>query len=145
MNNTSATSPLFVDTSGWADPMLQNIPQHPLMDAYARQIRADKRPLVTTDGVLGELVALLTVRGIARPPLLQFVDHIFHLAHLQIVHVDEAIIHEAWELLKRRQDKTWSLVDACSFLVMQRLNILEAFTSDHHFVQAGFVRVPSQS
>ncbi|HLY32797.1 MAG TPA: PIN domain-containing protein [Ktedonobacterales bacterium] len=145
MSVNNARASLFVGTSVWADPVLQNISQHPAMDAYARQIRIDKRPLVTTDDVLGKLVALLTVRGIARPRLLQFVEQIMSLTHLQIVHVDEATIHEAWELLKQRQDKTWSLVDACSFLIMRRLTITEAFTSDHHFVQAGFIRVPFQS
>jgi len=35
-----------------------------------------------------------------------------------------------------------SLVDASSFVVMSRLGISEALTTDQHFSQAGFVRVP---
>ncbi|HLY32514.1 MAG TPA: hypothetical protein VKQ36_15930, partial [Ktedonobacterales bacterium] len=61
---------------------------------------------------------------------------------IQIIHVDESTWGEAWALLQQRPDKEWSLVDATSFLIMRRMHILEAFTSDHHFAQAGFIRVP---
>ena len=47
-------------------------------------------------------------------------------------------------LLEKYSDKEWSLVDATSFIVMRRLGITEAFTTDYHFVQAGFLRVPAQ-
>jgi predicted nucleic acid-binding protein len=46
--------------------------------------------------------------------------------------------------LKARVDKDWSLVDASSFVVMPMLGIVEALTTDHHFLQAGFVRLPVQ-
>ena len=39
-------------------------------------------------------------------------------------------------------DKDWSLVDAASFIVMRPLGITEVLTTDHHFSQAGFVRLP---
>jgi predicted nucleic acid-binding protein len=41
-------------------------------------------------------------------------------------------------LYTARPDKTWSLTDCISFVVMQRESITLAATSDHHFVQAGF-------
>jgi predicted nucleic acid-binding protein len=77
-----------------------------------------------------------------RPTLIQFVNQIRGNAGLRIVHVDEATWHEAWAMLEHMSDKTWSLVDAASFVVMRRFGITEAFTSDHHFTQAGFLRVP---
>lgn len=46
-------------------------------------------------------------------------------------------------MLEQYTDKEWSLVDAASFVVMRRLGITEAFTTDHHFEQAGFIRVPA--
>jgi predicted nucleic acid-binding protein len=33
-------------------------------------------------------------------------------------------------------------VDAASFVLMQQFGMSEAFTTDHHFSQAGFIRVP---
>jgi predicted nucleic acid-binding protein len=35
----------------------------------------------------------------------------------------------------------WSLVDCASFVVMRQQGIVEALTTDHHFEQAGFVRL----
>ncbi|WP_286186696.1 hypothetical protein [Geitlerinema sp. P-1104] len=60
---------------------------------------------------------------------------------MQLVRVNQQIENAAWELLKKRLDKNWSLVDATSFIIMQQLEITNALTSDHHFDQAGFVRL----
>jgi predicted nucleic acid-binding protein len=60
-----------------------------------------------------------------------------------VIFVDQDIDAESWALLKARQDKDWSLVDASSFVVMQRYGITEALTIDGHFRQAGFTWVPS--
>jgi uncharacterized protein len=35
-------------------------------------------------------------------------------------------------------DKTWGLVDCASFVVMSERGVMEAFTTDRHFDQAGF-------
>ena len=43
-----------------------------------------------------------------------------------------------WE---SRPDKEWSLVDCASFVVMQQRGLTEVLTTDHHFEQAGFVRL----
>ena len=38
-------------------------------------------------------------------------------------------------------DKTYSLCDAVSFLLMRERGITEALTTDRHFEQEGFVRL----
>jgi len=57
---------------------------------------------------------------------------------------DMEIKAEAWVFLKTRADKEWSLVDASSFVIMTTYGMTEALTTDHHFTQAGFVRIPAQ-
>lgn len=42
------------------------------------------------------------------------------------------------ELFLSRQDKSWSLTDCVSFVVMQDYRVTDALTSDGHFEQAGF-------
>jgi len=44
-------------------------------------------------------------------------------------------------LLQNRQDKTYSLCDAVSFLLMRERKITEALTTDIHFEQEGFIRL----
>ena len=37
-----------------------------------------------------------------------------------------------------RPDKSWSLTDCISFVIMRERNLSEVLTTDHHFTQAGF-------
>jgi predicted nucleic acid-binding protein len=59
--------------------------------------------------------------------------------YVNIVHVAPTLDARAWQLFTERPDKEWSLVDCASFVVMQQYGLYEAFTTDHHFEQAGFV------
>lgn len=58
--------------------------------------------------------------------------------HIEIYHVDRDLDSRAWDLLKERQDKEWSLVDCASFVLMNDRGVTDALSSDHHFEQAGF-------
>lgn len=60
---------------------------------------------------------------------------------VEVVTIEADLDLAAWRLWSDRPDKAWSLVDCASFVVMQRLGLTEAITSDHHFEQAGFVRL----
>jgi uncharacterized protein len=100
---------------------------------------------VTTNYIITELVALLTTRSrFTRSQMLTIITKIKQIHQLRLVHIDAATDAEAWAMLERFADKNWSLVDAASFVVMRQLGITEAFTNDHHFIQAGFIRVPAQ-
>ncbi|HEX6819934.1 MAG TPA: PIN domain-containing protein [Ktedonobacterales bacterium] len=134
---------LFIDTSGW----LCYIDSHDGLNAAARaaivrSIRQGRR-LITTNYVVAELVALLSMSryGFSRQEIIAGVNAIKADSNVDIVHVDEATDAEAWRLLEARPDKDWSLVDAISFVLMKRFGMTEALTTDHHFTQAQFVRL----
>ncbi|HSI32566.1 MAG: type II toxin-antitoxin system VapC family toxin [Phycisphaerae bacterium] len=55
-----------------------------------------------------------------------------------IVPADPATFDEALDLFEARPDKRWSFVDCTSFVVMARMKLADALTTDHHFEQAGF-------
>ena len=98
--------------------------------------------MVTTNYVLAELVALLTSPfQMSRSSIVVFIDGIKNSPFVDIVHLDLVLDGQAWQLLRTRLDKEWSLVDCASFVLMQRRGIAEALTTDHHFEQAGFVRL----
>jgi predicted nucleic acid-binding protein len=133
---------LFVDTSGWGNLVDRNEPFHRLAASTYRTAILQKRRVITTNYVLTEVVAMMTSPlRFPRPAVVKVIDSLKNSPFVHVVHVDSALDAEAWNLLRSRQDKEWSLIDCASFVLMNRLAIVEALTSDHHFEQAGFVRL----
>lgn len=131
---------IFVDTAGWGHLVDVSQAYHRLAASIYRSARRDGRKLVTTNYILAELVALLTSPlRIPRLHQIEFIDSIKNSPHVQVIHIDAELDAQAWRLLSQRPDKTWSLVDCASFVVMQRNGLSDALTTDHHFAQAGFV------
>ena len=135
---------LFVDTSGWAYLIDSDESLHqPVRNVYEQALR-QRRLLVTTNYLLAELVPLVTNRSrISRQQIFAFVDTLKISTRVEIIHVDPTLDDEAWSLLKARGDKLWSLADASSFVIMSKYGMKEALTTDHHFTQAGFIRLPA--
>ena len=133
---------LFVDTSGWASMADRTQPFNSRALRLYRVARIQGRRIVTTNYVLAELVALLTspIR-MPRPSVVNFIEGVKVSRFVEIVHVDPPLDGDAWALLRSRLDKVWSLVDCASFVLMKRRGILDALTTDHHYEQAGFVRL----
>ena len=108
-------------------------------DLY-RSARQQGNKLITSNYILTELTALLTSPlRIPRPAIAAFIESLKASPYVEIIHVDISLDAQAWQLFSQRLDKNWSLVDCASFVIMQHHNILEAFTTDHHFEQACFV------
>ncbi len=134
-------SEVFADTSGWANFFVRTEPFHAQAKNLMQQWHSGNTLIITTNYVLIELVALFTSPlQIPRAKQIKAIETIKTASWVDIVHIDATLHEEAWKLLKERKDKTWSLVDCASFTVMHHRRIFEAFSSDHHFDQAGFVR-----
>ena len=134
---------IFVDTSAWGyfvDPSERAY--HDKVTELYRNVRDSGDKLVTTSLILTELIALLTSPlRVPRSQAIRFFESIRSAPHIEVVFIDQVRDEQAWNLLSRRPDKLWSLVDCASFVVMQELGITEALTTDHHFEQAGFIRL----
>ena len=96
---------------------------------------------LTHSYVLAEFVALATARRLPRLPALTYIADLLENPDIETVWIDESLHREAMALLFSRQDKTYSLCDAVSFVLMRRRNIAEALTTDRHFEQEGFQRL----
>ena len=133
---------IFVDTAGWACLFVKTEPYHRYAAVLFREQRDRGARFVTTNYVLLELVALfMSPLRLPRARLIDYIEAIKRAPYVEVVHIDEELDAAGWALLKSRVDKNWSLVDAVSFVVMQERTIKEALTTDHHFEQAGFVRL----
>lgn len=78
---------------------------------------------------------------IPRSKMIAFIDALKQSPLVEVIHVDPLLDEKAWQLLKSREDKGWSLTDCTSFVVMEERHINEALTTDRHFEQAGFIRL----
>jgi predicted nucleic acid-binding protein len=128
---------VFIDTSGWiatlnADDVLYGSARRQLV-----QLGVQRRSLVTTDWVLAETGNGLA-RTAARARFADAVRRFLESPHCRLVRVDAALFDRAMTLYSQMEDKSWGLVDCASFVVMQEEGIVDAFTSDRHFAQAGF-------
>jgi predicted nucleic acid-binding protein len=128
---------MFLDTSGLLCFHHRAEPQHAIA---VEMFRSSPLRLIHTY-VLAEFVAVAQARGLPREPALAFVADLQDNTAVQVTYVSEAMHRTALNLLRQRQDKQWSLCDAVSFGLMAQHGIREALTTDHHFEQAGFIRL----
>ncbi len=128
---------MLLDTSG----LLCLHHRAELLHNEARTAYAAASFRLTHSYVLAEFVALATARRLPRMAALAFLIDLLGNPDIAMVWVDETLHRAAMELLLARPDKTYSLCDAVSFLVMREQNVFLALTTDHHFEQEGFQRL----
>lgn len=97
--------------------------------------------LVTTSYVFDEVVTFFNSRH-RHAKAVEIGTLLLKSPSVSLTHVDETLFHEAWRILAHHSDKTYSLTDCASFVVMKRLGIRTALTFDQHFTQAGFQKMP---
>ncbi len=128
---------MFLETSGLLCYHHRDEPQH--RDAVVLFENAVRR--VTHNYVLAEFIPLCHVRGLDRGKAIAFVRDLLESNVVQVVWVDRELHRVAFNFLDNRPDKTYSLCDAVSFVVMRLQGVQEALTTDRHFDQEGFVRL----
>jgi len=134
---------LFVDTAGWGCFVDAKHPLHAKADTVISTARKSQRILVTTNYIVNELSVLLKSRlHLRHEQVVAFIDFLYADPQSNVIHIDRPTHEDAWRLYVQHQDKEWSLVDTSSFIVMRQRNIQEALTTDQHFAQASFTRVP---
>ncbi len=130
---------VFVDTAAWLALINDKDGLHEqAKQVYVGLLRRNIA-LVTT-----EFVFLEVADGLSNPLLRQkAVAFLNRLREdlLEIIPASSELLDKGWSLYGRRPDKGWGLTDCTSFVVMDEQGIVEAFTSDQHFTQAGFQRL----
>jgi len=131
---------VFVDAVAWiALVNLHDSLHHRAKKVFA-QLRTDKYGFLTSEFVLVKFANTLSSPAF-RKNASGFIDGLRNSEDVEIVPASSDLFSLGLELYKSRVDKEWSLVDCTSFVVMNDYYITEAFTEDHHFEQAGFIKL----
>lgn len=109
---------------------------HAAARALLPRVKAAERVWVT-EAVFLEVAAALS--AVNRAGAAAFIRQCYQTANITVVSTDTPLLNRALDLYAARADKTWSLTDCLSFVVMQDEGVTEALTADHHFAQAGFL------
>lgn len=95
----------------------------------------------THNYVLAEFLALCRVRQVNPAGAIAFAAELLDNPEVEVIWIDEILHRAALHLLEARLDKSYSLCDAVSFILMRERGFTDALTTDHHFEQEGFVRL----
>jgi predicted nucleic acid-binding protein len=128
---------VFVDSGGFFAHLVKEDALHARARDLFGQAAREGWSLFTTNAVVYETHALLTNRTReGREAGLRFLDYLEQgLSAVSYVTRDDE--QSANKILRDHQDKTYSLCDAISFVIMQRLGIIEAIAFDRHFREYG--------
>ncbi len=128
---------MFLDTSGLVCYLDQSDYRH---SEAVRFFRSAGRKVVHSY-VMAEFVPVCRARGLNMSKALAFARELLENPEVAVVWVDEQLHRAGLSLLMARRDKTYSLCDAVSFVIMRLGHITEALTTDRHFDQEGFIRL----
>ena len=134
------SSPVFVDSVAWIALLHSADSLHEQTVQSYRKLVTDARDFVTTSFVLVEVANALSAQS-RRHLAIELEKRLHSTAICELIWIDYELYERSWNLFRDRLDKSWSLVDCSSFVVMRDRQVSEALTADHHFEQAGFTKL----
>ena len=128
---------VFVDSGGFFALLAAGDQFHQHAAGLFARANEETWQLITTNAVVVETYSLILVRSRnGRSGAISFLDMIstdsFTVERIRRSDEDRAI-----RLLRSHTDKDYSLCDALSFVVMERLEVQEAIAFDRHFREYG--------
>ena len=131
---------VFAGTIFWVALIRRNDQYRSAVLPWQNRIQTEGIRIVTTEAVFWEFLNICSdihLRQIAAKSYLACVDD----PAISIVRFQSREFRSAFGVYRSRMDKEWSLTDCTSMFVMESDQIKLAFSSDHHFEQAGFVKL----
>lgn len=133
-----AAADVFMDSAGFLALWDASDEHHTAALRLQEQLARGHRRFLTTEYVADETTTLLLIRHSHRAAA-DFLDTVERSEALRLEWIDPARFHAAADWFRKHGDKEWSFTDCVSFAVMRELRVRDAFTTDRHFRQAGFV------
>ena len=125
---------IFAD-AGWFIALVD--PKDGLHLRPIRWFHAVDQPIITTRYVLPETFNALSDLA-KRRRCHELLASIISESDVSVVTVTPDLFDLGVHLHRERSDKTWSLTDCISFVLMQQQGVAAALAHDHHFEQAGY-------
>lgn len=128
---------VFVDSSGLYALADRRDSYHAQAEERVRKLIESGARLVLTDYIVDEACTLAKVRA-GSDAALRLLEIVERSRAIDMFWISVEHFEAAKALFRRRADHGYSFTDCTSFVVMDKLRIRDALTSDHHFVEAGF-------
>lgn len=128
------TGHVFLDASFWIAYRDERQTLHREAKRILSEVFRRRMKMVTTLPVLCEAHAHFSRSAKKKRMILQDFEN-NPLVHIEeVTHSDQ---QQAFEILNSQSDKSYSLCDALSFVVIRRLNLKQVLAFDDHFRQFG--------
>jgi uncharacterized protein len=99
-------------------------------------------PIVTTTYIVDEILTFFSSRK-RHAKAVEIGKNLLESNLIQLIQVDEELFQSGWEFFQQHKDKTFSLTDCISFVVMKDRKIKSVLSFDKHFSQSGFEKYPN--
>ncbi|MBT9330446.1 type II toxin-antitoxin system VapC family toxin [Paracidobacterium acidisoli] len=127
---------VFADTGYWIALLNARDELHQKASAVSRDIVPDQ--IVTSEMILTEFLNSFSDYGIhLRQAAAKAVESL-RQSKVRIFPQTPQLFANALHQYQLMADKSWSLTDCASFLIMEEERLTAALTHDRHFAQAGF-------
>jgi predicted nucleic acid-binding protein len=128
-------SPVFADTSFYLALLNPRDRHHAPAAELARQ---RWESIVTSEFVLLEIGNALSGTPRGRDRFLALAERVRTQRGVALAPASHDMFLRGMGRYRDRRDKTWSLTDCISFVIMEEQRLSEVLTADRHFEQAGF-------
>lgn len=131
----------FVDTSFIIALEIVNEQHHKIARSFWLNLSKKNTQLITTSYIFDETVTFFNSRQL-HSKAVEIGQSLLYSRLIDFIHVDQVLFEQAWLVFQKYNDKSYSLTDCISFVVMQQRQITQVLTFDRHFAQAGFLKLP---
>ncbi|GET38489.1 type II toxin-antitoxin system VapC family toxin [Microseira wollei] len=131
----------FLDTSYILSLEIQNDSAHQRVLQNWATLAISNVFLVTTTYVFDEVVTFFNSRNLHYKAV-EVGNRLLESPDIELIQIDQTLFDRGWQYFQKHKDKSYSLTDCLSFIVMQEREIVTALTLDNHFSQAGFQTLP---
>jgi predicted nucleic acid-binding protein len=137
MEERQMANDVFLDTGHVVALASKRDAHHRRALALSERVSEERVQVLTTEAVLVEVGNALASAQ-SRQFAARYIASVRHTPTFEVVYASRDLLDRGLALYRERQDKSWSLTDCISFVVMREQGLRDALAADRDFQQAGF-------